>query len=60
MTAWVTSGPELKAGVSKATIWQRLRDECGLPALSASLKRLHRGQPSREGQRSLESDGAAH
>ena len=32
-------GAMLAAGVSKATIWQRLRDEHGLTASVASLKR---------------------
>ena len=35
----------LAAGVSEATIWQRLRDEHGLTASVASLKTLCGGEP---------------
>lgn len=42
----------LAAGVTKATIWQRLRDEHGLTASSASLKRYIAANLPEEGQRS--------
>ncbi len=41
----------LAAGVSKATIWQRLRDEAGLTASVASLKRYVAANLPEEGQR---------
>lgn len=41
----------LAAGVSKATIWQRLRDELGLTASVASLKRYVAANLPEEGQR---------
>ncbi|MFI5540707.1 ATP-binding protein [Nocardia sp. NPDC051900] len=41
----------LKAGVSKQTIWQRLRDEEGLVASSASLKRYIAANLPEEDQR---------
>ena len=41
----------LAAGVSKATIWQRLRDEHGLTASVASLKRYVAANLPGEGQR---------
>ena len=41
----------LAAGVSKATIWQRLRDEQGLTASVASLKRYVAANLPEEGQR---------
>ena len=44
-------GAMLAAGVSKATIWQRLRDEHGLTASVASLKRYVAANLPDEGQR---------
>lgn len=41
----------LAAGVSKATIWQRLRDEHGLTASVASLKRYVAANLPKQGQR---------
>lgn len=41
----------LTAGVTKQTIWQRLRDEQGLEASSASLKRYIAANLPEQGQR---------